>query len=72
MTTPIQLQTQPQLQVQAQPLPNPTPTPQIIQVQIPAQIAQPNASTPPVQGDIITFLTLIALTVLVKLLTDKS
>jgi hypothetical protein len=70
MTTPIQPQTQPQLQ--AQPILNPTPTPQIIQVQLPAQIAQPSASTPPVQGDIITFLTLIALTVLVKLLTDKS
>ena len=47
-------------------------TPQVIQVQLPPQLNQPTASTPPVQSDIVTFLTLIAMTVLVKLLTDKS
>jgi hypothetical protein len=46
--------------------------PQVIQVQLPQQGLQPTGSTPPVQGDIITFLTLITMTVLVKLLTDKS
>jgi len=47
------------------------PAPQLIQVQLPPQVSQPSAYTPTVQGDIGTFLVLIALSVLVKLLSDK-
>jgi len=44
---------------------------QLIQVQFPPQVSQPSAYTPTVQGDIGTFLVLIVLSVLVKLLSDK-
>ena len=47
------------------------PAPQLIQVQLPPQVSPPSAYTPTVQGDIGTFLVLIALSVLVKLLSDK-
>jgi hypothetical protein len=66
MTNSIQSHTQSQIPAQ------PTPTPQIIQVQLPPQSSQPTPYPQSLQGDIGTFLVLIALTVLVKLLTDKS
>ena len=47
------------------------PAPQLIQVQLPPYVSQPPAYTPTVQGDIGTFLVLIALSVLVKLLSNK-
>ena len=43
----------------------------VIQVQPPPQVTLPSPSTPTLPGDISTFLVLIALTLLVKSLTDK-